>query len=163
MRWNIRMALLSVSVYALSSLNSLSAQKIQESALRQIQSLIAEKESRTPAQQKLNSQLWYAIKLEKGQPITEDVPTLQVNVNKNATGKVMVEITARVTNQVLTAIKTAGGEITFQSALFNSITALVPILQLEQLASNPDVKFITPYIPPQHGSILLSTTNKTSG
>ena len=64
------------------------AQQIQLSALKQIQSLAQEKENRTPAQKKMDSQVWYALKMERGQAITSDVATLQVQVYKGTDGKV---------------------------------------------------------------------------
>src|ERR1044071_9312678 len=42
---------------------------ISETAARQIDALIAEKESRTPAQQKIDSQLLYAAKMNRGEMI----------------------------------------------------------------------------------------------
>ena len=50
----LKIYLAAVAVLSLTFINNLSAQKIQESALRQMESLIKEKESRTPAQKKIN-------------------------------------------------------------------------------------------------------------
>ena len=66
-----------------------------------MESLNNEKESRTPTQKKMDSQLWYAIKMGRGQAITTEVPTLEVNIKKDAGGKVQVDIHARVTDAVL--------------------------------------------------------------
>src|ERR1044071_7563701 len=51
--------------------------KISDSAARQIQALIEEKESRTPAQQKMDSQLVYTVKQNRGQAIANGVQTLR--------------------------------------------------------------------------------------
>jgi hypothetical protein len=53
---------------------------LSESAVRQINALIAEKESRTPAQQKIDSQLLYAAKMDRGEEIAEGIRTLDVKV-----------------------------------------------------------------------------------
>lgn len=70
-------------------------QDIQSSALRQIESLNAEKESRTLVQKKLDSQLWYALKMARGQAITPLVKTLDVSLEKNAAGNVQIELSAK--------------------------------------------------------------------
>jgi hypothetical protein len=57
------------------SVTTAMAQNIQPGALKQIQSLADEKESRTVSQKKLNSQLWYAIKMDRGEAITSEVAT----------------------------------------------------------------------------------------
>ena len=147
-----------------SSVNIAIGQQIQPSALKQIKSLQDEKVSRTPAQQKLNSQLWYAIKMDRGEAVTNEVPVLSVNVNRDNTGKVTIEISAQVTDALLQEIKNAGGEIVFQSVQFNSVTARIPLQALEQVASLPEVKSISPYLPPQHGSssITKKATNKVA-
>ena len=53
---------------------------LSESAVSQINALIAEKESRTPAQQKIDSQLLYAAKMDRGEAIADGVRTLDVKV-----------------------------------------------------------------------------------
>ena len=60
------------------SLNNISPQ-----ALQQIQALEKEKESRTPAQKKIGSQLIYAMKLHRGEAFA-GMETLNVNVGADA-------------------------------------------------------------------------------
>ena len=52
------------------------------SALKQIGALEAEKSRRTPVQQKIDSQLLYADKMRRGDPIAEGVPTQRVNLDE---------------------------------------------------------------------------------
>ncbi len=129
------------------------AQKIQPSALKQIQSLIAEKESRTPAQQKINSQLLYAAKMERGERITSEVATLEVNVNKGANGLVDVTILCKPGNSLTKAITSGGGQVIEVSARFNMIIARVPLSSLEQIASFDEVKSIYPTEKPSHADL----------
>src|ERR1044071_9149968 len=56
--------------------------RIAESAIQQIQALVAEKESRTPAQQKLDSQLLYTLKMRPGEAIAAGVPTLDEGIEQ---------------------------------------------------------------------------------
>ncbi len=119
--------------------------QISESAARQIEALIAEKESRTPAQQKIDSQLIYAGKMYRGQSIAAGIPTLEVNVGLESDGRVVVDITAYVVDEkLLTGIKTAGGEVLLVSEPYRSIRAKVPINQLETIANYSQVRFIQP-------------------
>src|SRR6185295_4924473 len=51
---------------------------IAESARRQIEALLAEKQSRSPLQQKIDSQLLYALKISRGENLATNVRTLTV-------------------------------------------------------------------------------------
>src|SRR2546423_5747341 len=72
------------------------SQNISSAVLQQIQALEDEKESRTPAQQKIDSQLLYAMKMQRAEPIASGVNSLQVNVAANDQGRVVVDISASV-------------------------------------------------------------------
>ncbi len=150
----LKIYLFSVVLFIFSALK-VSAQEIKPSALKQIQSLLDEKESRTPAQKKMASQLWYAVKMSRGQAITSEVATLQVDVNKDAGGRVPVNIQAQITDALIQAIINAGGEIIFKSATFSRVNALIPLRSLEQIASLQEVKSINPAFPAQHASSSL--------
>ena len=63
--------------------------------MRQIQALIEEKESRTPAQQKMDSQLVYSVKQNRGQAIANGVQTLRTRVVIDANGKTVVDISVK--------------------------------------------------------------------
>ena len=65
---------------------------IADSALRQIEALQLEKESRTPAQQKMDSQLIYAAKQSRHEAIASGVPLLQVAVEFAPDGRILVDI-----------------------------------------------------------------------
>ena len=117
---------------------------MSESVARQINSLIQEKESRSQVQRKIDSQLLYAAKQNRGEKLTNDVTTLEVNVDADEKGFVPVDIQANVTRDLLKLIVKLGGEIIFSSSKFNSVTARVPMQALEQIAASEDVKFIYP-------------------
>ncbi|HST20832.1 MAG TPA: neuroendocrine convertase 1, partial [Blastocatellia bacterium] len=119
--------------------------QISESAQLQIKALLDEKESRTPAQQKIDSQLIYAGKMYRGQSIAAGIPTLEVNVGLESDGRVVVDITANVIDEKLLAgIKAAGGEVLIVSEPYRSIRAKLPINQLETIAGFSQVRFIQP-------------------
>src|SRR5438552_9890799 len=83
--------------------NSL-AQRVNDAALRQIAALQEEKARRTPTQQKIDSQLYYAEKMRRGEPIADRITTLRVELDKDEQGRVEVDITAKVTDQLLNSI-----------------------------------------------------------
>jgi len=125
-----------------------SAQEIQESALRQIQSLMDEKESRTPAQKKISSQILYSYKMRNGQALTTEVAELQSNVVKDENGKIKVDIDANVTPSLLNSMKDMGCEIIFSSEKFRNIVANIPLGIVEQVALLDAIKHINPWIAP---------------
>ena len=124
--------LLACSLLATLPTRKASAQKetrapMSEGAARQINSLIQEKESRTPAQKKIDSQLLYAAKENRGERITNEVATLEVNVNADENGLVPVDIQANVTRELLKSISKLGGEIVYLLHRFHAVTARLPL------------------------------------
>jgi hypothetical protein len=110
----------------------------------QIASLEADKDARTPAQQKMDSQLIYAAKMYQGQPITAAVPTLDVDVPVNADGTVLVDIDGAVSNPELQEISQLGGQVIVSVPELGAIRAIMPLMQIETLAADPSVRFIRP-------------------
>jgi len=116
------------------------SQDISDTALQQIKDLLDEKNSRNPAQQKLGSQLVYAIKAAIGQPITASIsrfPGAELNIS--ATTGVLVDIKGPVSSALLSAIAQAGGQVIFASAPFGAIRARLPLAAIEGLAARSDV------------------------
>lgn len=120
------------------------AVKISDRAARQILSLAQEKESRTPAQKKIDSQLLYAIKQNAGEAITSEVESLEIDAGVDAKGNVRVDITAEVTKQLLQQIEKSGGEVIYHNENFNAIRANIPLRELEKIAESADVRNIRP-------------------
>jgi hypothetical protein len=118
--------------------------QISEAAQLQIKALLDEKDSRTPAQQKIDSQLIYASRMYRGQSVAAGVPTLEVEVGLDSSGKTIVDITTIVDDKVLSALKSAGAEILYSSEVYQSIRAIIPIDRLETIAALQQVRFIQP-------------------
>ena len=117
-------------------------EKISDSALTQISSLMEAKLARTPAQQKIDSNLLAAIRVSRGEPIAANVPALQPNVKFEADGKVLVDIHATVTKELLGEIKDGGGQIVNSFEQYDAIRARIPLALVEPLAGSADVNFI---------------------
>ncbi|MEP6904010.1 MAG: hypothetical protein ABJA66_19965, partial [Actinomycetota bacterium] len=118
--------------------------KVNADVARQIKALDDEKESRNPAQQKIDSQLIYAGKMYLGDQIAAGIPTLEVEVGLESDGRVVVDITTVVDDELLNAIKENGGEILLVSETYRSVRARLSIERLEAIASLPQVRFIQP-------------------
>jgi hypothetical protein len=101
-----------------------------------------EKESRTRAQRKLDSQLLYALYERRGESRRRGTPKSDVEVD--ARGRVLVDVRARVSKGLLARVRRLGGEVVSSSESYNSILARFPLERLEALAAREDVRFISP-------------------
>ena len=116
-------------------------------AVDQITALLQEKETRTSDQQKLDSQLWYALQASRGQTVSgvSDVYASAVDtVGATSSGVVRVDISAAVSDDLLNQIAAVGGSVSFSSAADGIVHAAVPLTSIESLAANPDVRSIAP-------------------
>jgi len=113
-------------------------------AAQQIQALEQEKESRTAAQQKIDSNVLYTLRMLQGRPAAAGVPYLYTGIDLDENNNVIVDITAYVTDSLLQQVTSAGGQILNTNKELRSIRAIVPPGQLEAIASSPDVIFISP-------------------
>jgi hypothetical protein len=103
-----------------------------------------EKDQRTAEQQKIDSQLLYAIYQMRGEAQSKGVPTEPVQLERDAKGRVLVDIRVPVTKKILALLKKLGGTVVSSSDRYHSIIAYLPLGKLEQLAHSKEVKFIAP-------------------
>ncbi len=103
-----------------------------------------EKDQRTPEQQKIDSQLLYAIYQMRGEAEAKGVPTEPIPLEKDVKGRVLVDIRVPVSKKVLAQIKKLGGTVVSSSDEYHSIIAYLPLGKLETLARSKEVKFIAP-------------------
>jgi Subtilase family/CARDB/Bacterial Ig domain len=127
--------------------------QISASALKQIAALEKEKESRTPTQQKIDSQLLYADKMRRGVPIAEGVPTQRVDLDKDDQGRILVDIKADVTDALLQYIKTLGGNVVNDFPQYQAIRAGVPLANIENLAARSEVRFVEPAVRAMNNNV----------
>jgi len=126
-----------------------SVKKPQESrlsadVLAQIQSLLAEKQSRNSNQQKIDSQLLYAMKSRQGTKVAAGVGSLMVDVGAAEDGSVTVDITARVDRALLEELEAMDVKVSNVFPQYHSLRAEVVLNQLETIAGFPQVVFIQP-------------------
>lgn len=104
----------------------------------------SEKASRTPAQQKINSQVLYEIYRRRGQAAAKHVPPGETGVKIDRKGRALVDVRADVTPALEKTLAALGATITSTSRQYHSILAWVPLLKLERLAGDPAVRAIEP-------------------
>ena len=122
-------------------------QVMSQEVADQIGALLQEKEARTVTQQKLNSQLWYAIKASRGQSmrgVARVYGSAMDRANPDASGAVKVQIKAVISRDLMRQVAALGGAVTHYSAQTQLISASMPLAALEALAANPAVISIAP-------------------
>ena len=126
------------SLAALSLALSGSAQDmtwISESARQQIAEILALKDSFSPAEQKLSSNLAFASRRARGLPagpVAAELRTL-------SGGMVDVEIKATISDKLLARIAALSGKVKMPLPKFNFVRATVPLSTLNVLAEDPDI------------------------
>jgi|SRR5207249_8512780 len=103
-----------------------------------------EKEARTPAQQKINSQVLYEIYRRRGEAERKGVPPGDTLVRVDRAGRALVDVRVRVTPALERQIRRLGGRIVTTTPSLDSIVAWMPLLKLERLAESPAVRAIEP-------------------
>jgi uncharacterized repeat protein (TIGR03803 family) len=127
---------------AIADADLLCAQKLSGSALAQISALEEQKLSLTLAQRKIDSQLVFALKQSRHEPIAKNaVPLLRVENKADEKGMVDVDISATVTPNLLQLIQNCGGQLR-DGFKASPLCAHIPMSQLEAIAALPDVKFV---------------------
>ncbi len=120
--------------------------QLQPVTMRQIQSLLDEKASRTPVQRKISSQLLQASRELNGIKMTAGIDLDPVSVNADKNGILKVDITATVTNELINKLKSIGALIIFASPPYHSIRAQINLNRVETVAGYPEVSFIKPAV-----------------
>src|SRR5579884_233469 len=113
---------------------------------QQILALEQDKASRTPAQQKIDSNVLYTIRMLAGKPAATGVASLNTGIDVDDNNNLIVDITANVTDRLVKQLNDAGALIWYSNARFHSIRAVVPAAQIESIAASPDVTFIVPKV-----------------
>ena len=126
--------------------DAVTGEPVSAGVLKQLQALQAAKLRRTPAQQKMDSQLIHGEKMRRGEPLADGVTTLRVDLDKDAEDLVLTDIDAKVSDELLQRIAALGGKVVNHFRQFDAIRARLPLAQIETLAARDDVKFIRPAV-----------------
>jgi hypothetical protein len=110
----------------------------------QMNALIVEKRSRTPAQLKMDSQLIYAAKMARGERVAANVTTLRVNFSDANQRGVVVDVRADVSAGLMDQMRALGADVLVASPAYKNIRIRVGVGQIEAIAALPDVTYVQP-------------------
>jgi hypothetical protein len=113
--------------------------ELSEQVRTQLRQVHAEKRSRTAAQRKMSTVIVHEIRALKGDPEMIGIPRLEPAAALVASGRLHVDITASVTDSLLSSIRALGGTVESSFAQYDAIRAWVPVAGLESLAARPEV------------------------
>jgi subtilisin-like proprotein convertase family protein len=114
---------------------------IAPEGLAQIEALLREKQTRSPAEQKIDSQLLYARRMQLGLPVAPGVQTLEVDIPYAPDGHVIVDVKANVTANLLAQLD---GTAEFVKTSASDLRLHVDLDQIEAIAARPEVVFVQP-------------------
>jgi hypothetical protein len=117
---------------------------ISPSLSAQLAAVKAEKESRTPAERKIDGQLLYVEKKAAKVPLPAHFPNLQTGIKVDATGQVVVDVRGRMSTALLQNVRAEGGQVALTASKSGSLRVRVPLTNLQGLAASADVTFIAP-------------------
>lgn len=115
---------------------------LSQHARDQIQAIQDEKALRTPFQRKMDSHLVHAAKNKRGKGFSAALGIPAPDVKTTADGRVLVDIDAKVSPDLLARIAAAGGRIVNHFPQFHAIRAELPLDQIETIAGLDDVRFV---------------------
>lgn len=136
--------LVSLVVLTLQGVHAQEIVDVTPGAQAQINALLAEKASRTPVQQKIDSQLLYGYRADHGLATANGVSTLSVALNRAKDGRVLVDINTAVTDGVLKTITRGGGTVVNTVPTLRAIRAYVFLESVESIATLPEVTNVRP-------------------
>ena len=110
----------------------------------QVEALYREKAARSPAQQKLDSKLLFAARKHRGEAPVPGVPTLNVSIPTDPSGRVHVQIRGEITTHLVAECEKHGGSVLKSFPEYQSLYATIPLKRLEKLAERADVWWIAP-------------------
>ena len=134
----------------------------RQQAGQQIQALMADKDNRTKAQQKLDSQLIYAARESATGIILATAPKLRHGLKQEIDGRILVNLQGTVSPGLLAAIQAAGGTVLNSYPADHLIVALLPLANIEPLAARQDVLFIGPTPKASHNTGSVDSQGDTT-
>src|SRR4051812_9808895 len=109
--------------------------KLSKAAQGQADALQSEKQGRTAAQQKLDSQLVFKVKKHRGEHLGGGLAALEARVEVAKDGFELVDIHGDVTDALLAELKRIDARVVASVPKFKSVRAWVPLASVEALAA----------------------------
>jgi hypothetical protein len=137
-----RLALIAALLIGLAA--PAAAQPLSAQAAAQINALTIEKATRNASQLKIDSQVWYAVKMDRGEAIAAGVPRLRVTLPDVNQRGVVLDLRAVVSESLFARLRGLGAEILDAHAAYRAVRIRVPLRQVEAIAGFADVAYIMP-------------------
>jgi subtilisin-like proprotein convertase family protein len=112
----------------------------EKNAANQISVLQGIKKSLSPAEAKVDSSIVLQQRLAANRSMSATVPVLRNGVEKTASGKVLVDIRATVSDSLVKDLTAKGAAIRSVSQRYGAIRAEVPLSSVNTIAARADVK-----------------------
>jgi hypothetical protein len=141
--------------------NQDSAVQITEQTRAQLHALLLEKQSRTAAQQKIDSQLLIAARRKRNEPLAPALAQLRIDVAFDTDGRTEIDISGRITENLVAVIVREGGEIINSYPHFNALRARIRPEKLEVIAALDEVRVISRAAQPEVWNVKSTTTRRT--
>jgi len=116
--------------------------ELSETTKNQLRELILEKASRTVVQQKIDSQLLLGAKIQRQEKLAPTLAAMKVELESDVQGRDEVDISAKVTDNLLETIAREGGEVVNSYPQFKAIRAYLSPQSLEIIAGLSEVRFV---------------------
>lgn len=110
----------------------------------QVAAIQADKASRTPTEEKVDSNLLYAAREATGRDAVEGVPDLASSVAEDRSGRVLVDVDATVDDALLMRIGELHGKVIAAVPGFDAVRANLPVEAVLALAGDARVASIRP-------------------
>ncbi len=139
-------AILGLTLATLSWLAAaeLLAREIAPEALEQIATLIEEKQARTAVEHKIDSHLLYELAARRDDVFLERLPDLRMERLAAADGSVLLDLDARVDDDLLLMIEALGGTVHSAFPRWNAVRVTLPIDRVHDLAGLDRVRSVRP-------------------
>jgi Subtilase family len=139
-----RLPLLAAAMLLLVALAPLAARAVSPEAAAQIQALLAGKAARTPVQRKIGSQLLYAARMARGQPVAPGLTSLRAAVQGDGAGRAKVDVRGAVDDALLKELEGLGGIPLDVQRARGALRAWLPLDAIETLAGLTAVTSVRP-------------------
>src|SRR5262245_2153671 len=136
MRPTSRLAALCAALVGSLAAESAFAQQqpiLDPAVLDQISAAMAEKDQRTPAQAKLDSQFVLEMKRRRGDPLMARMPALEITMERRGNDTTHVDLYGTITPALEEAIRSLGGTIENSHPQWEMLRAWIPLPALETL------------------------------
>ena len=137
--------------------------QLNQQAISQISGLMNEKENRSPAQQKIGSQLLHAKRLRERTPMANGLAQIPSRVEVQDDGRTLVDIKSEVSDSLLSQIETLGGEIVNSFSEYDAIRARIPLDRIEEIATIPQIRSIVSASEPMTNALNPNANTVSQG